>query len=173
VQIRKSQLKGERPKCPVDLKHCVHRHGAYRRYGDCEEGEPSIEVLRYLCYLCGHTISVLPDGMLPYRPLRAELVEGHFDARAEGRSEAAEAPEKQSGCLKRAWRRFTRRLDALASVLGQIVQIRQADAKRIWRQLRRLGNLREILRFLAEKFKTSLLGDYRCLEPWAAPMSGG
>ena len=174
MQLRESQLKGERPKCPVDFKHQVHQHGAYYRYGDCEEEESSIEVPRYLCCLCGHTISVLPDEMLTFRPLRTQLVEAHFDAQAEGRAEAAEAPEKQSGCLKRAWHRFTQRLDALTAVLGQIMQLRETEAKRIWRQLRRLGNLREILRFLAEKFKTSLLGDYRCLKPWAAedPLGG-
>jgi len=104
--------------------------------------------------------------MLPYRPLKAELVEGDFDTRSGDQPEEAELSEKESGCLKRAWHRFTQRLDALTSVLGQMMQIRASDAKLIWIQLRRLGNLRDILHLLGRKFKTSLLGDYRCLKPW-------
>ncbi len=173
MQIRESQLCGDRPKCPGDAKHSVHRHGAYYRYGNLEEEEKSIETLRYLCYPCQRTVRVLPDEMLPYRPLTTELVEEYFDAKAGEQPQRAQIAEKESGCLKRAWHRFTQRLAALAAVLGQIVQIRESDAKRIWQQLRRLGNLREILRFLARKFKTSLLGDYPCLKPWAFLPTGG
>jgi hypothetical protein len=34
-----------------------------------------------------------------------------------------------------------------------------------WRELRQLDNLEGILLLLATKFKTSLLADYRCLQP--------
>jgi hypothetical protein len=34
-----------------------------------------------------------------------------------------------------------------------------------WRGLRQLDNLEGILLLLATKFKTSLLADYRCLQP--------
>jgi hypothetical protein len=111
--------------------------------------------------------------MLPYRPLKTELVEEHFDAQAGEQPAQVEVTEKESGCLKRAWHRFTQRLDAHASVLGQMMQIRLSDAKLIWIQLRRLGNLKGILRLLARKFKTSLLGDYQCLKPWSPRPPGG
>ena len=85
----------------------------------------------------------------------------------QGREQAeAELTEKEIGCLKRAWHRFTQRLNVLTFVLGQMMQIRLSDAKLIWIQLRRLGNLKVILGLLGRKFKTSLLGDYRCLKPW-------
>jgi hypothetical protein len=166
MQMRLSLLSGDRPTCPVNVKHCIHDHGAYWRYANCDDLEKAIKVLRYLCYRCGHTISVLPDEILPYRPLKTELVEEHFDTRSGEQPEEVELTEKESGCLKRAWHRFTRRLNALTSVLGQMMQIRLSDAKLIWIQLRRLGNLKVILHLLGRKFKTSLLGDYRCLKPW-------
>jgi len=176
MQIRASLLIDDWPRCPVDVNHCVHRHGKYHRHGDCVEKEKSIKVPRFRCTRCGHTISVLPDEMLPYRPVKAEVVEGHFDRQAgdqpEEPEEKAKIGEAQSGCLKRAWHRFTRRLNALTSVLGQMMQIRTSDAKLIWIQLRRLGNLKEILRVLWRKFKTSLLGDYQCLKPWKPKPEG-
>jgi hypothetical protein len=171
MQLRDSLLAGKQPVCPVEKKHTIHRHGWYCRYANCDELEKSLKVLRFLCYQCGHTISVLPDRILPYRALSAELAEEYFDAQAAGRSAAVQATENQRGCLKRAWHRFSQRLDALTSVLGQMLQLRLSNAKRIWNQLRRLGNLREILRFLSQKFKTSLLGDYQCLKPWSPEIS--
>ena len=172
MQIRLSLLTGDWPTCPVDAQHCIHHHGAYFRYANCDELKKSVKVLRYLCCRCGHTISVLPDQMLPYRPVSVALVEGNFDTRSGGQPEEAELTEKESDCLKRAWHRFTQRLNALTSVLGQMMQIRLSDAKLIWIQLRRLGNLREILKLLGRKFKTSLLGDYRCLQPWKPKPEG-
>jgi len=169
MQIRASLLNGDRPDCPVDRNHVIHRHGAYGRHGDTEEEEKSVKVPRFLCNPCGRTISVLPDEMPPYRPVKVDVLEEHFDAEAGVPCEQPQAPRtvKTNDCLKRAWRRFTRRLDALTSLLGQMMQIRASDAKLIWKQLRRLGNLREILRLLSWKFKTSLLGDYQCLKPWS------
>jgi hypothetical protein len=76
--------------------------------------------------------------------------------------------EKESGCLKRAWDRFGQRVAALATVLGQMMQIRDRTPKPCWLALRRWGNLPAILRQLARPFKTSLLHDYLCLLPWDA-----
>ena len=100
-------------------------------------------------------------------------MEEYFDGQSGDQPEEAELTERERGCLKRAWHRFTRRLDALASLLGQMMQIRLSDAKLIWIQLRRLGNLKVILRLLTRKFKTSLLGDYQCLKAWDARPPGG
>ena len=172
MQLRLSLLTGDRPACPVDVKHCMHHHGAYYRYANCDDLEKSVEVLRYRCCRCGRTISVLPDEMLPYRPLGTKLVEEHFDAQA-GEQAEAQLTEKEMGCLKRAWHRFTQRLNAITFVLGQMMQIRLSDAKLIWVQLRRLGNLKVILRLLGRKFKTSLLGDYQCLKPWKPKIPKG
>lgn len=120
---------------------------------------------RFLCAPCGHTISVLPDDTLPYRAISVPKVEASFDAKASDQPEPS-VTETERGCLKRAWRRFSRRIAALAVVLGQVMQIRRSDAKQTWPQLRRLGNLEQILHLLGDKCKTSLLADYLCLKPW-------
>lgn len=166
MQIRRSQLSGDRPACPVDPTHPVNNHGHYLRYADCDSLVPLERILRFLCRPCGRTISVLPDSVLPYRPISTSLVEANFDAQAQAQPEPP-VTEKESGCLKRAWKRFQRRLVAHATALGQIVQIRDAAAKPVWLQLRRLGNLPEILLRLSRSFNTSLLHDYRCLRPWS------
>ena len=174
MQTRKSLLVGDRPQCPVDSTHRVDRHGKYARCADCQELTKSKWIPRFACRTCWRTISVLPDDMLPYRPIPVSKVQSSFDAKASGKPEPP-ATEVEGGCLKRAWHRFSRRLDALTSVLGQMMQTRQSTgAKRIWIQLRRLGSLEEILRLLARKYKTSLLADYLCLKPWVArPNPGG
>jgi len=169
MQMRKFQLQGDRPQCQVDPHHSVHVHGHYDRWANCDDAKRE-DIPRWLCVPCGHTISVLPEGMLPYRPISVPLVQAHFDAKASGQPEPA-VTEKERGCLKRAWHRFTRRLAALTAVLGQIMQIRKSDAKQTWLRLRRLGNLEAILLRLARPFNTSLLHDYLCLRPWA-PTTG-
>jgi len=63
----------------------VHRHGTYERYADpagSKEQEEEESIQRYLCCPCGLTFSVLPPHRLPYRPIRAERLQGDFDQRA-------------------------------------------------------------------------------------------
>ena len=168
MQIRFFHMTGDRPDCPIDPAHTIHRHGHYDRYGDCHcpEGVGAlVRIFRFLCPPCGHTISVLPEDMLPYRPISAPKVQEHFDAKT---SDVPPPPatEKESGCLKRAWERFTRRTTALAATLGQMMQLVFPEPKLTWLQLRRWGNLSDILLLLGRPFNTSLLLDYRCLRPW-------
>jgi hypothetical protein len=167
MQIRTSSLYGLRPSCPVDPRHPVDRHGHYHRYANCDDRQKE-SIARFLCRPCGRTISVLPDHFLPYRAVAVPLVQQHFDARAlDGQTQEPPATEKEKGCLKRAWDRFGQRLTALTTMLGQLMQIRIRTPKLIWSTLRRLGNLPAILRQLAQPFNTSLLHDYRCLQPWS------
>ena len=99
-------------------------------------------VPRWLCVTCGRTISVLPDRVLPYRPVSVGDLEKYFDGQANEATAAAAAGALKMGCLKRAWRRFTLRLTALAACLGQLMQRGDlADARHFWRGLRRWGNL--------------------------------
>jgi len=166
MQIRKSNMNGDRPSCHVDKEHKIHRHGTYGRNVDNDDKNPErVDVDRFLCVPCGRTIGVLPDDCLPYRAVPAPLVEKHFDAKANGTAEPA-ATEKEKGCLKRAWTCFNRRIDPLMAVLGQMISRVKPNATELWCQLRQTSNLRAILLQLANPFKTSLLGDYRCLKPW-------
>lgn len=166
MQIRQSHVLGDRPLCTVDPRHKIYCHGHYKRNGDCNDKEPLIvTVLRFLCVMCRRTLSVLWDDLLPYRPVPVPLVEKHFDAQAQG-TPPPTATEKEKGCLKRAWARFTGRVDALVTVLGQMITAVKPSASTLWKQLRQWGNLPKILLQLAEPYKTSLLGDYLCLNPW-------
>jgi len=63
--------------CPLNPGHKVHVHGLYDRYANCDD-EQKEDIPRFLCVPCGHTISVLPDRFLPYRPVAAPLVEQHL-----------------------------------------------------------------------------------------------
>jgi hypothetical protein len=166
MQIRQSHLVGDRPLCSVDPNHKIHHHGHYKRNGNCNDKEPLVVIiLRYLCVMCRRTLSVLRDNLLPYRAVPVPLVKKHFDAQAKGTPPPA-STEKEKGCLKRAWARFNGRVEALVTVLGQMISAVKPNASTLWKQLRRWGNLPKILLHLAEPFKTSLLGDYLCLKPW-------
>jgi len=167
MQIRASSLKGGRPACPLDPGHKVHIHGPYERYANCDD-EQKEDIPRFLCVPCGHTISVLPDHFLPYRPVSASLVEQHFDAQANpDQAEEPPATEKEKGCLKRAWARFKQRVSSLTERLGQMIRPVKPTAAHLWNQLRRKSNLAAILLQLARPFNISLLGDYLRLRPWS------
>lgn len=166
MQVRQSRVGGDRPACPVDPTHRVHSHGDYTRQAKAD-GQEREQVPRWLCTAGCGTISVLPDTMLPYRSVGTALVMSWFDAAFMGRA-PPQVTENERGCLKRAHKRFLQHIPSLTEVLGQMIQDVSPTVTQLWVQLRKLGELGDILRFLAEKFKTSLLGDYRCLHPWAA-----
>ena len=163
MQLRASSVRGERPVCPLDRGHRVHGHGIYKRYQSVT-GSEKRRIPRWRCTVCGLTISVLPDEMLPYRALGVALVQAWFDAVLRGRGPPA-VREIERGCCQRALRRYTTHIPSLNSALGQMVTAIKPSASELWSVLRSLGDLPEILRYLAERFKISLLGSYRCLRP--------
>ena len=165
MQVRQSSVHGDRPECPIERTHRVHSHGVYKRYAKAD-GTDKEKVPRWLCIVCGGTISVLSDTRLPYRPVGTSLVEKWFDAVFMGRA-PPKVTEKEKGCVERAVRRFLQHIPSLTEVLGQMINVLSPTATQLWVRLRKLGKLTEILRLLAEDFKTSLLADYRCLRPWA------
>ncbi len=176
MQVRRSSLRGaDRPDCPCAGKvreglKKVHSHDSYERYRDVD-GDEKVRIPVFRCVLCGQYLSVLPDEMLPYRAIGVEKVEAHFDTTYE-HEEAAEGPtctQKEQGCLERAAKRFAQRTQALSNLLGQMITVIGPSARELWCELRRFGRLKKILRTLSETFKTSLLGDYRCLSASKAP----
>lgn len=167
MQVRQSSVRGDRPECPVNGKHRVHAHGSYKRYVKAN-GVEKEKIPRWLCVVCGGTISVLLDTMVPYRPVGTDLIEAWFDAAYRSRA-PPDVTELERGCLERATKRFLLRIPSLTEVMGQMIDVIGPTATQLWMDLRKLGKLRKILRFLAEDFKTSLLGDYRCLHSWTVP----
>jgi len=124
-------------------------------------------VQRYLCVLCGHTVSVLPPDRLPYRPLQVQSLQRSFDAQAGVGTGRDPPPEPiEAGCLQRAWNRFLTRVKVLQDAFGQRLGAERYTAPRLWQALRRgIGSAEAILSFLANSCKRSLLGDYACLRP--------
>ena len=167
MQIRASSLHGDRPTCPAEPNHIVHANGSYERYANCDD-DRKINIPVFRCVPCGHTMSVLPDDCLPYRPVPVLLVEQYFDAEANpAQTPEPSATEKEKGCLKRACARFKQRVAPLCAALGQMIAAVKPTAAQLWNQLRRTSNLAAILRQLARPFNTSLLHDYLCLRPWS------
>ena len=147
----------------MDPSHRVHVLSTYKRYSKAD-GAKKETVPRWRCTAGCCTISVLPDTRLPYRLVDADLLEAWLDADLMSRA-PPHVTENERGCLKRAHERFLQRIPSLTEVLGQMINAVSPTATQLWVQLRKLGKLRGILRFLAEDFKTSLLGNYRCLRP--------
>ena len=163
VQLRQSCIHGDRPeRCPHCGQRRLHLHGHYKRYPKAD-GARQVGIPRYLCAPCGRTCSVLPNSMLPYRPIEVSLVQSWFDAALSGET-GPPVTEKERGCLHRALRRFGERVAPLRAILGQMLKVVRPTAQQLWQGLREWGNLEEILHLLARNFKTSLLGHYRCLQ---------
>ena len=126
-----------------------------------------IRVLRFLCFLCLRTISVLPDQCLPYWQVPVERLESFANGQAgvgPGPDPPPDAPE--AGALRRAWARFAHRTRALRDCFGQLIESGVEVPTQLWIALRTAKqSLSGSLLFLAQFHKTSLLGDYRCLRP--------
>jgi hypothetical protein len=168
MQLRRSMLGGgDRPQCGCagqvrEGRLKVYRNGGYYRNRHAQ-GNERVFVEQFVCVLCGQTFTVLPDDMLPYRPIEAGKVEAWLDGEHGLSNERAQVTVREKECLMRIECNFAARTPSLIQVLGQMVRSIRPSPRQLWRQLRRLGGLPEILRLLAERFKTSLLADYRCL----------
>lgn len=176
MQLRRSSLRGaDRPDCSCtgtvrEGRLKVHRNGGYHRYRGAD-GAERVWVEQFLCVRCGQTFTVVPDDMLPYRPIEVGKLERWLDAAYQATTEVPKVTEKEKGCLRRAEREFVERTPSLIQILGQMIESIGCSARRLWHQIRGIGELSEILRLLAESFKRSLLGDYRCLRR-SKPLKG-
>ena len=157
--------------CPRGCPGRVHRHGTYERFADpagSKEEEEEESIQRFVCRLCGLTFSVLPPHRLPYRPVRAERLQGDFDRRAEIQAKGLDPPprEVEAGCLQRAWSALTARVRTLQEAFGQLVCSTVSDGASFWASLRQsFASVAKMLCFLSEHHRISLLAHYRCLRP--------
>lgn len=181
VQIFEAALLGaDRPCAPRACPQCegqqkLHCHGCFERYADCA-GDTKSVVRRFFCPRCGATVSVIPEGLLPYRCLPVERLEAGLDQACAlpppatgGGARPPPVSEVERGCWERARNSLLLRLPVLRGWLGQRLPVLADDDLRgFWLALRAIGRTTQILRFLAECFKSSLLADYRSLRPpWA------
>ena len=158
--------------CPRGCPGIVHKHGCYERYADPagakKKQEESEGIQRYLCRPCGLTLSVLPAHRLPYRAVRAERLQGHFDQRAGIQTQGLDPPPRavEAGCLKRAWSALAERVELLKSAFGQLISYTVSEAASLWSNLRQsFDSVSKMLCFLCQHHQISLLGNYRCLRP--------
>jgi hypothetical protein len=136
----------------------MHRHGRSPRKG------LAAGLQRYRCPWCHATVSVLAEGMLPYRKIAAAELEQCLDDPA---SVAPTEPPSRRRTFRDAVRSFHRHIPQLRMRLGALLRIRpdKSPVDQIWRGLRLLyGGIEQILGFLASTFQTSLLRSCRNLE---------
>ncbi len=153
--------------CPRGCAGAVHRHDHYFRYAD-PEGQEQERMERYRCYSCGLTLSVLPSHRLPYRPIRVERLEADFDCRAGIQTQGLDPPPRvvEAGCLQRAWSCFVSRSNVLKEAFGQLIETQISEGTPLWIGLRKAMNSAvNMLHFLSEHHRISLLANYRCLLP--------
>ena len=166
IQIRENSFKGDRPPCPGLCPKRLHRHGCYERFKN-PSGEELRSIARFYCSDCGHTVSVIPEEVLPYRPVQAHRVQAHFDQKAEVGTGPDPPPSiTEAGCLERAWSRFAARSATLRHVFGQLLPATIQNPSHLWKEMRgSIPSVVQILHFLANTRNISLLGDYACLKP--------
>ncbi len=182
MQIRHGSIPAHSlPSCPFEhargAGRCLQRHGYYERYAHPESAR-TVRILRLLCKFTGKTLSILPDGMLPYRAIGVRALQDHFDVLSglagpgparKDEMDALDGPaqsETLRAGLRRAWLRFgcARRAASLTNFFGQRLA-RSASPAALWKAIRdTAGELAQILLELAREGK-SLLGDYQCLTP--------
>jgi len=159
VQIRQGDICGLAPRCRSCLGvRKMHRHGRSPRKGLASG------LQRYRCPWCHATVSVLGEGMLPYRKITTAELEQCLD---DPGSVARTAPPSRRRILRDAVRSFHSHLPQLRVRLGALLGIRSVESPldQVWRNLRLLyGGIEEILGVLASTFRTSLLRSYRNLE---------
>lgn len=153
--------------CLCGCPGTVHRHGCYQRYAD-PEGVEQETIQRFYHPPCGRTFSVLPPHRLPYRAVRAERLQVHFDQRAGIQTKGLDPPPRiaEAGCLQRAWSALTARVTTLKEAFGQLLDSKVSEVASLWVSLRQVSNsVPRMLCFLGEHHFISLLGNYRCLRP--------
>lgn len=144
----------------------LHSNGSYQHYRGTE-GRKLVEVKCYRCPRCGHTWSVIPEGMMPYRSMPVSRCEELLDERlgvASGSARPPPATEIEEGCIRRTVKKLSKRIPFLCDLLGQQMPVLEStDISGFWQAMRELGSTQNILIRLARDFKTSLLGCCRCL----------
>ena len=152
--------------CPLcQSKQKLAPHGFYSRTIVDLDFEGVIRIRRLLCRLCCRTISLLPDGVLPYLRYSVKVIGVFLKARLNnGRTlkEAAVAAGQAGMPYQRGqyWlRRFQRQAESISAALaGLVAPIGASDfSKKALGMLEEAGWIRAH-RFLLEQLRIHLLG---------------
>ncbi len=147
--------------CQAAVK--LHRHGRYQRWVVSLLGKALyLWVARFLCSLCRHTISYLPDFALTYRLLGPETVQGFLE-------QEVDRPDVRTfldlcTSYECRLRRFAPEL--IRTVGAGLGLAPPRSLQGLWPWLKKAGKgLRPLTRRLVTDFKIGLLKRYHCHQP--------
>ena len=71
---------------------------------------------------------------MPYRAVRAERLQAHFDQRAGIQTQGLDPPPRvaEAGCLQRAWSVVAARVTTLKQAFGPLVDGKVSEAASLW-----------------------------------------
>lgn len=154
--------------CPRKLQ----RKGGYWRYRSAQSEERDALVECYRCPLSGRCFSVIPEDMMPYRPLSAEEVGAYADQQGQCGYGAEQMIIATSGRQRRGWQGFWSAFSAHALLLAGILGVDLASGPaEVWQALRGQGEQRRRVGAILiglHAHQTSLTGSYWSLKPWWA-----
>jgi hypothetical protein len=158
--------------CPRKL----HRRGFYGRYRTADSAHHDAVVDCYRCPLSGRTFSVVPEGMMPYRPLPAEQAASYADQQALGElprdCQTREPVIAGSAAQRRSWQSFWAAFNVHAVILASLSGTDLASKPAaVWKALRHPGpdhTRRPASAILGSLHghQTSLAKSYLSLRPW-------
>ena len=136
----------------------------YSRYTTGVDGDPiRFWVVRFICDACDLTTSCLPSFAQPYRLAATETIEAFVD----GERDRLDVQHLE-GLLKRYVKRFEGWEASLRGIVGS--RFGRAPPKEtatafLRRAVAACGSLAELTLRLAEEFRTTCFGTYRCHQP--------
>jgi hypothetical protein len=141
----------------------LHRHGRYQRWVVTLLGELLyLWMARFLCPLCRHTISYLPDFALTYRVLGPETFQAFL-------AQEIDRPDVRTflDLCASYRRRLERFAPELIRTIGAGLGLAPPKASQgLWPWLKKAGKgLRPLTRRLVTDFKIGLLKRYHCHQP--------
>ena len=154
--------------CPGKLQ----RRGGYWRYESAKSKERDAFTYCFRCPLSGRCFSVIPEGMMPYRPLRAEEAGAYADQQSQSSHGPEETVIADEGAQRRSWQSFWSAFSTHAVILAGIFGIDLASAPaEVWKTLRGRGDKRrwvEAILIELHTHQTSLVKSYLSHKPWWA-----
>ena len=136
---------------------CFHRHGTYWRYVQ----KKHVKVARFLCAVCGLTVSMLPMFVLPYRSRLVEAVDRYFRAGHEARIEMGDGD-----LLRRYWRQWVGHVESLQrDTAWPPIRPLAREPRAYWKQMdKAAGDMQGAQKHLTGCYGASLLRRYLCHE---------
>jgi hypothetical protein len=141
----------------------LHRHGRYKRWVITRLAKLLLLwIARFLCPLCGGTISYLPDFAFSYRPLQPQTLEAFLEGQAD-------RPDVRS--YTERLRHYKLRAEAFSVELKRTVGAALGrppprPPHGLWPWIKKAGDgLRPLTRRLVSDFRITLFNRYRCHQP--------